>query len=49
MVHDLRAQCAGSGVAFFMKQMEVDGALTTDPARFPVSLQAQEFPEVARA
>lgn len=40
----LRQQCNDAGVSFFMKQMEVDGKVTTDVSRFPVEMQSQEFP-----
>lgn len=42
----LATQCRQASVPFFNKQMEIDGAVCTDPSRFPKSLQSQEFPEV---
>lgn len=41
----LREQCASAGVAFFMKQLEVDGKITGDMERFPDDLRAREFPK----
>lgn len=38
------AQCKEKGVAFFMKQMEIDGKVETDVAKFPEPLGVQEFP-----
>jgi protein gp37 len=40
----LRA-CKEKGVAFFMKQMEIDGKVETDVTKFPESLRVQEFPK----
>lgn len=40
----LRDQCAAAGVAFFEKQIEVDGQITDDVTAFPPDLQVQEFP-----
>jgi protein gp37 len=37
--------CKEKGVAFFMKQMEIDGKVETDVAKFPASLRVQEFPK----
>ena len=37
--------CKEKGVAFFMKQMEVDGKIATDVTKFPESLRVQEFPK----
>lgn len=45
-VRDLRDQCAAAGVAFFVKQLEIGGKVTTDISQFPEDLQIQEFPEV---
>lgn len=36
--------CKKKGVAFFMKQMEIDGKVETDVTKFPESLRVQEFP-----
>lgn len=44
----LRAQCASAGVAFFEKQIEVDGEVSGDIEQFPADLRVREFPEVAR-
>lgn len=40
----LKDQCAAAGVSFFMKQMEIEGKVSTDVSRFPVELQRREFP-----
>lgn len=40
----LMEQCRDAGVPFFMKQMEVDGRVTTDINQFPSCLQVREFP-----
>ena len=40
----IRDRCQEAGVAFFMKQMLVDGKLTKDVAKFPADLQIQQFP-----
>jgi protein gp37 len=40
----LRDQCQAAGVAFFMKQMEVNGRVTDDMNDFPQDLQVREFP-----
>jgi protein gp37 len=37
-------ECREVGVAFFMKQMVVDGVLRKNVAEFPAHLQIQEFP-----
>lgn len=37
-------QCQEAGVAFFMKQMEVDGKVSGDIDSFPPSLRVREFP-----
>ena len=41
----MRSACKQKGVAFFMKQMEIDGKVETDVAKFPESLRVQEFPK----
>lgn len=41
----LRDECLENNVAFFVKQMHVDGKLTKDISRFPADLQIQEFPK----
>jgi len=43
-VRDLRDQCKAAGVAFFVKQLEIDGNVTTDINQFPEDLRIQEFP-----
>jgi hypothetical protein len=43
----LRDQCGTAGVAFFVKQLVVDGKLRKDLSEFPADLQIQEFPEAA--
>jgi protein gp37 len=40
----MRDQCRERGIAFFLKQMEVDGKVCTDIRRFPADLQIQEYP-----
>lgn len=40
-------QCRRAGVAVFMKQMAVDGAVTGELERFPKQLQVREYPESA--
>lgn len=42
----IRAQCKSAGVPFFMKQMELDGDVCHDVAKFPEGLNVQEFPGV---
>lgn len=41
---ELAEQCRLYGLPFFMKQMEIGGAVTTDVQRFPQPLQCQQFP-----
>ena len=43
---DLRDQCKAARVPFFCKQLEIDGKVTDDVAKFPEDLQIQEFPNV---
>lgn len=43
-VRDLRDQCKAAGVAFFVKQLEIDGKVATDINQFPEDLRIQEFP-----
>jgi len=43
-VRDLRDQCKAAGVAFFVKQLQIDGNVTTDINQFPEDLRIQEFP-----
>ena len=45
---DLAVQCKDAGVAFFMKQMEIDGKVCHDIECFPETLRIREFPEVTR-
>lgn len=40
----LKDQCKAAGVAFFMKQMDVDGKVCKDVSQFPEHLRLQEFP-----
>jgi protein gp37 len=40
----LRKQCFNDGIAFFMKQMEICGKVTDDPAQFPKELRVREMP-----
>lgn len=39
----IRDQCAAAGVAYFCKQLEINGRVTDDPADFPEDLRIQEF------
>lgn len=41
---DIRRQCDPAGVAFFMKQMEVDGRVSTEMESFPFGLRVRQFP-----
>jgi protein gp37 len=41
-----REQCAKLGVAFYMKQLKIDGEVTSDLSRFPKDLRVREYPEV---
>jgi len=43
----LASQCREANVAFFMKQMHVDGRLRKDLVSFPSDLQVREFPNAA--
>lgn len=43
-VRDLRDQCEAAGVAFFVKQLSIDGKVTDDVNQFPEDLRIQEFP-----
>lgn len=45
-VRSLRDQCQAAGVAFFVKQLEIDGKVTEDISKFPEGLRIQEFPKV---
>ena len=40
----LASQCQEANVAFFMKQMHIDGKLVKDIDRFPEDLRVREFP-----
>lgn len=42
---DLKNQCQEAGVAFFMKQMEIDGQVCKDITQFPEDLRIREYPE----
>jgi protein gp37 len=46
-VRDLVAQCRAAGVAVFVKQLEINGRVETDPRKWPEDLRIQEFPEVS--
>lgn len=46
-VRSLRDQAAAAGVAFFVKQLEIDGKVTQDVSLFPEDLRIQQFPKVA--
>jgi protein gp37 len=41
---DLVRQCQATGVACFMKQIEVNGRVSHDPAKWPEELRVREFP-----
>lgn len=43
-VRSIRDQCQTWRVPFFVKQLEIDGKVTTDINQFPEDLQIQEFP-----
>lgn len=38
-------QCATAGVPVFVKQLDIDGKVTTDASRFPEMLRRQEYPK----
>lgn len=40
----LLQECRGAKVAYFLKQMEVDGEVCHDLGKFPADLRVQEFP-----
>ncbi len=40
---DIRDECAAVGTAFFMKQLEIDGRVTDDPAAFPTTSEIREW------
>ena len=42
----LQEQCAAAGVAFYRKQIIVNGRVSTDPEEWPARLRVREFPEV---
>lgn len=44
----LKEQCDTAGVAFFMKQMEIDGKVSGDIESFPTELRARQFPKAER-
>lgn len=46
-VRSLRDQCQAAGVALWVKQIEVDGRVTHDPADWPEDLRVQQFPRPA--
>lgn len=39
------ANAVAAGIAFFVKQLEIGGKVTTDINKFPEDLRIQEFPE----
>ncbi|MFA7254091.1 MAG: DUF5131 family protein [Patescibacteria group bacterium] len=47
-VRDLVVQGRGNGAAVFVKQLEVDGRVSTDPSEWPEDLRVQEFPRWQR-
>ena len=40
----LRDECLENGIAFFMKQLAIDGQVTADVNKFPKDLRIQQFP-----
>jgi protein gp37 len=45
----IQEQCAAAGVAYFRKQMIINGRVSHDPAEWPEDLRVREFPEAAHA
>ena len=43
---EIRDECKRQGVAFFMKQMKIDGKLVKYINKFPKDLQMREYPDV---
>lgn len=43
-VRDARDQCAELGISFFMKQAEINGAVTDDLTQFPEDLRVRQYP-----
>uniref|UniRef100_A0A6M3J5Y6 Uncharacterized protein n=1 Tax=viral metagenome TaxID=1070528 RepID=A0A6M3J5Y6_9ZZZZ len=41
---DLVRQCQSAGVSIFVKQIEIDGVVSHDPAEWPEELRVQEWP-----
>ena len=41
---DVRDQCQALGIAFFMKQMEIDGEVTDEVECFPEDLRIRQYP-----
>ena len=44
-VRSIRDQCKSAGVAFYLKQIEVNGRVSRDPAEWPADLRIREFPK----
>jgi protein gp37 len=47
-VRSIVEQCRDAGVPVFVKQLDIDGEVSRDPAEWPADLRVQEFPEVPR-
>lgn len=47
-VRSVVEQCEAAGVPVFVKQLDMDGRLSKDPAEWPEWARVQEFPEVGR-
>lgn len=41
----IKHHCHRFNIAFFMKQMEVNGKVTEDMSKFPIDLQVREYPQ----
>jgi len=41
---DLVRQCKAAGVAVFVKQLDIDGRVSHDPAEWPAELRVREYP-----
>ena len=46
---DVRDQCRALGIAFFMKQMEIDDEVTDEIGCFPEDLRIRQYPASAVA
>lgn len=43
-VRDLVRQCKAAGIAVFVKQLDIDGRVSKDPAEWPEDLRVREYP-----